>query len=283
MFEFKTAVLFGLIFGTPFVITGLLLPGLLKLILEAGFSKPNYRGEPIPVGAGLVFFLACLPVGAALLIVLPSLSRQVPLFLLGIAGMTMVGLFDDIFGNRLATGLRGHFSRLCQAGKITTGTIKAMVGGMLGLVIALAGYSAGGTVMIILQTLTIALSVNAVNLLDLRPGRAGKGFVLAAAILLILNRSWYFHLEIVFLLMMLGSLLAYLPRDLHAQAMMGDAGSNALGITLGMVCSWVLPEQGLVMYIVLLLIFHIWAEKYSLTEYIEKVPLLSFLDKLGRQ
>jgi UDP-N-acetylmuramyl pentapeptide phosphotransferase/UDP-N-acetylglucosamine-1-phosphate transferase len=125
--------------------------------------------------------------------------------------------------------------------------------------------------------------INAIDLLDLRPGRAGKGFTLAAVLLLMLGWPWLFHLETLFLLMVLGSLLAYLPWDLQTRAMMGDAGSNALGITLGMVSCWSLSEQGLVVYLLLLLAFQLWTEKYSLTEWIEKVPLLHFLDKLGRQ
>ncbi|MFZ3170739.1 MAG: hypothetical protein WA118_01935 [Carboxydocellales bacterium] len=326
MFELALLVLpdlvsgltFGLVFGFAFLLTRQILPSIFRLIREAGFSRVNYRGEPIPVGVGLVFFLACLPIGVGLMVGLPwvlsnfpegagyRFYQQVPLFLLGLAIMTLVGLIDDIFGNRQTTGLCGHLAQLCQRGRLTTGMLKALVGGILALGIGVAGSFAGhpganldalgssygsslgsslgvSWVGIMLRTLTMALSINAINLLDLRPGRAGKGFTLAAVVLLMLGWPWLFHLEMLFLLMVLGSLLAYLPRDLQARAMMGDAGANALGITLGMVSCWSLSEQGLVVYLLLLLVFQLWTEKYSLTEWIEKVPLLHFLDKLGRQ
>ncbi len=296
MFEFfMLAAVFGIIFGTTFVITRLMLPGLLQVITKAGFVRPNYREEAVPMGVGLVFFLACMPVGVGLMAILPSLSRQLPLFLLGIATMSLVGLIDDVLGNRATSGLRGHFSKLFLKGELTTGAIKAIIGGILGLGIALAatpggslggnpGDSPGGNPAgILLQALTITLSINAVNLLDLRPGRAGKGFALAALVLVILSWPWVFHPEIVFLIMVLGSLLAYLPKDLKAQAMMGDAGANALGVTLGVVSSWILPPQGLLVNLIVLLMLHILTERYSLTEYIEKIPVLRFLDNLGRQ
>jgi len=212
-----------------------------------------------------------------------SLSGQLPLFLMGIAAMTLVGLIDDIFGNRSTTGFRGHFAKLFREGQITTGAIKAAIGGILGLGIAAAGSPEGNPAVIILQALTIALSINAVNLLDLRPGRAGKGFALAVLVLVAVSQPWLFHLEVVFLVMVLGSLTAYLPKDLRAETMMGDAGANALGITLGVVGSWILPLWGLIVYLIVLVGFHIFTERYSLTEYIEKVPVLRFLDNLGRQ
>lgn len=76
--------------------------------------------------------------------------------------------------------------------------------------------------------------------------------------------------------------IAYLPQDIKAKSMMGDVGSNALGIILGIVT--VVSYAIVIKYIILglLILIHIITEKYSLTKIIEKNPVLDYFDKLGR-
>ena len=38
----------------------IILPSILKLITEAGYVRANFRGDAIPVGVGLVFFISVL-------------------------------------------------------------------------------------------------------------------------------------------------------------------------------------------------------------------------------
>ena len=67
--------------------------------------------------------------------------------------------------------------------------------------------------------LLVALSANALNQLDTRPGRALKAYLLAAAVVRRAASAWPSCL---------------LPYDLREMGMLGDAGSNALGALLGL-------------------------------------------------
>jgi UDP-N-acetylmuramyl pentapeptide phosphotransferase/UDP-N-acetylglucosamine-1-phosphate transferase len=71
------------------------------------------------------------------------------------------------------------------------------------------------------------------NLLDLRPGRAIKGFLIFLFLIAILGLG---DIDWLLLAPLLGAVLYYLLIDLRAGAMMGDAGSNVLGLTLGYLC-----------------------------------------------
>lgn len=253
------------------------LNSVLQLIIEAGFVRPNFRGDNIPVGAGLLFFLSILP-PAVLLLAFQSSDVHVTgiIFLFVIGAMTLLGMVDDIFGSRAASGLKGHIKRMLR-GELTTGGLKLLAGGFISLAVAIILSS--GWLQIMVNTLVIALSINAINLLDLRPGRAGKGFLLGA--LLLFLAGWP-SVKLCWLAITMGSLLAYLPYDLKAKAMMGDTGSNALGATIGITAAMVLPQTFKLGYLVFLIIFHLLTEKYSLTKIIEKNKMLNYLDQLGR-
>ena len=82
--------------------------------------------------------------------------------------------------------------------------------------------------------------------------------------------------------LILPAVLAYFYYDLKAKAMMGDAGSNVLGVSIGVfiVTSYSLSVQ--VFWLVLLVAVHVVAEKFSITKLIEKNFILDYIDKLGR-
>ncbi len=83
---------------------------------------------------------------------------------------------------------------------------------------------------IVINTLVISLFTNLINLFDLRPGRSIKVFLLMSIIMLLTSTI----IEYNFILYSIyGILFIYFPIDLKAKAMMGDIGSNAIGITLG--------------------------------------------------
>lgn len=263
-------------FAGGWLLCRLMVKAVMNMITGAGFVRPNYRGDEIPVGVGLVFFLSALAVYTAAFIFLPA-DLQGKLFglLLALGCFTLLGLIDDVWGSRTVTGLKGHLLSLCR-GRLTTGGLKAAGGGVAGLLLA---ASAGHWTMIPLNALLIALSVNSVNLVDLRPGRAGKVFlVLWLGLLAAMPGSE----EMILTAVVAGALLAYLPCDLKARAMMGDTGSNALGATLGMAAVWLLDTPYKAAYLLLLIAFHLFTEKYSLTRIIAGNPLLNYLDKLGR-
>lgn len=82
---------------------------------------------------------------------------------------------------------------------------------------------------------------------------------------------------------LLGIILVYIPNDLRAKSMMGDTGSNVLGMTLGVYCAGTQLFSVKVLFLVLLITIHIITEFYSITEIIDNNRILCYIDKLGRQ
>lgn len=266
-----------ILFVLGLVAAALILPYLRRFIIALGHVRPNYRGEIIPSSMGVVFALVPAVLFAGTFAVRPGAAYLdlVPAFLLATGGMAFWGLIDDVYGSRQATGLRGHLVRLLR-GEVTTGALKAVGGLTIAFLVSLA--TAHGPE-ILLNTFIIALAANALNLLDLRPGRAGKGFLLAGGLLA--AAAWP-HPFLVFPAAVGGALVAYLPSDLRGRAMMGDAGSNALGVSLGLTAAWVLSLPAKIGLLVFLVGFHLFTERYSLTEVIANNRLLRFIDRLGR-
>lgn len=270
-------VLYFIFFLLGYVVSSVFLPRIMKMIAAADFVRPNYCGNPIPVGVGMVFFMTVLAILAVSYVFLPLyLQSSGVVFALGLSVLTMLGLVDDVWGSREASGLKGHFVSLIKKGQLTTGALKAIAGGVTALLLS---AMMGGWQMIPLNALIIALSVNAINLLDLRPGRAGKSFLLFAFLFML---AGWLKPELVYLFAAVGSLVAYLPVDLKARSMMGDTGSNALGAALGITAVWVLDFPLKLAYLVFLVFLHLFAEKYSLTKVIAGNKVLNYLDKMGR-
>lgn len=263
-------------------LTWLILPKITEMLEEAKFLRPNFRRDHIPVGLGLVFFLSALlvlTVGKALALTGTDTYR----FLFAIGGMALFGLIDDVFGTRGASGLTGHFKKLFIHREITTGALKALVGGVIALTVSFSlvkGTGLSRWIFVLENTLIMALSTNAINLLDLRPGRAAKGFLAAGTILVVLGAA---QMPLLFLAVVAGSVMAFIPEDLKARAMMGDTGSNMLGMTLGYTAVFVLDGPVKASFLFLLIGFHLVTERYSLTKIIERNRLLNYLDMLGRE
>ncbi len=260
-----------------FVITLSLQSKILGMISSAGFVRPNFKQDLIPVGSGIAFPASLAAAYIPLLFFLPE-NRwdKAFIFLFVVAFAAFLGIIDDFLGSRETSGLKGHLGQLLK-GRLTTGGFKAVWGGLMSLLVAIA---AGPVAAIPLHALIMALTINAVNLLDLRPGRAGKAFILAAVLLVLAGAGRW---DTAFLAVVLGSLVAFLPLDLKAKTMMGDAGSNALGAALGLTAVWILDSEvkwGLLLFLVA---FHLFTEKYSLTKIIERNRFLNFLDTLGRE
>lgn len=281
---FSIAVVFILTFS----VTKLLIPQVSRIVFEAGFVKPNYLGEKIPLSLGIIFPIVFIP-SALIILSTPWVSPQRVLGLaFALLALSLLGLIDDFFGDRSASGLAGHFKLLFKKGILTTGALKALTGGFVALVVTLAEMGSffrwtsqlEWLVVFGINSLIVALSINAINLLDLRPGRAGKGFLFFTLLLVPFIRSLE---QLMLLSIFWGLLLAYMPIDLKAKAMMGDAGSNTLGVALGVLAVYVLPWWGKSIYLAFLVGFHILTEKVSLTKLIEENQFLKYIDMLGRR
>ena len=131
---------------------------------------------------------------------------------------------------------------------------------------------------IIVNTLIIALSTNLMNLFDLRPGRAIKAY-LVIMIPIYITLTGYTK---VFPLLILPNVLAYFNIDLKARGMMGDTGSNVLGISIGVLMALGYGIKVRLAWLVFLILMHLITEKFSLTKIIEKNRVLKFIDNLGR-
>lgn len=261
--------------GLGFILTLILLPVFMQLLTETGATRPNYRGETIPVGTGLLFVIVYFILS---LFLFHWYSLRFTVFLLGMVFFCLLGLLDDLLGSGSSRGLKGHFRSLLR-GKLTTGALKALGGGIVALLIAFMSFPRQPWWEILTAALLIALAANTINLLDLRPGRALKGFLLWFLVLAAAVRG---EKTLVYLAPLVGSAIAFAPADLKTEAMMGDTGSNLLGAGLGMVTAWRLSFHVQVVVVIFLLLLHLFTEKYSLTEIIEGNRILRFLDHLGR-
>lgn len=253
------------------------LPEMLK---DSGAVGKNYMGQTIPVSAGLSFFMAVMLVYLLIFGFYSRMGGITSVFLMGIIAISFLGFIDDTLGNRQITGLKGHFKALFR-GKLTTGGLKALGGGVIALYLAVSTVpSSVGWGEVLLDAVVIALFTNLLNLFDLRPGRAIKAFFLFFVIIVLLAAG---KVNWLLIAPLLGAVLYYFRFDLRAEMMLGDAGSNVLGLSLGYVCIHSLHLVPRIIILVFLVGIHFYTEKYSLSETIEKVPVLKYLDNLGRR
>ncbi len=264
-------------FGISLLLTFTVMPFIKAMLFNANIIRKNYKGDQIPVSMG-IGFVPIVIINSIVVAFIYSDHRTkelVLIFLTGIMTMATVGLIDDLVGNREATGFKGHIMSLLR-GKLTTGGFKAIVGGLISLFIG--SMLSFNVFEIVLNTLIIALFTNLINLLDLRPGRALKGFLLISFIFMGIGILEEIK---VIVLSSVAYAIGYFYEDMKGNTMMGDVGSNTLGVVLGIssAISFTLPIKCIIL--VLLIGIHLVAEKYSITEIIKKNPILNFIDKLG--
>lgn len=269
-----------LLMGLALLLLLLLPPLIRRLMIRFKWTRSNFRDEVIPQSFGVVIVLFTSVMLTATAWLYPLYRPQAKLWLVAVVGFGVLGLLDDLKGDRQIKGLRGHFSAAAK-GKITTGFLKAVGGIVLALFLAWKIHGSE-PVRILLDAAVIALSANFINLLDLRPGRAGAVFlVFGGAILLFgIQKQGVFSGVSPLLFVVLAALVVY-ERDARATVMLGDVGSNTLGACLGLAlalsaCPTLL--RGIIL--VLLLSVHLIAERLSLTKLIAETPLLRILDAL---
>jgi hypothetical protein len=162
-----------------------------------------------------------------------------------------LGVVDDLWSGP-ERGFRAHLRK-----GATTGTLKLVGIPLYGL---WRTRSVSGAVL-------VGLAANVLNQLDTRPGRALKAYLLAAPAAGAPVR------EAVLLL----------PYDLREMTMLGDAGSNALGAVLALSSVSRLTGRGRIAAIAVLAGLTVLGERRSLGTLIERTPVLSDFDRLGRR
>ena len=161
------------------------------------------------------------------------------------------GLADDLWSGP-ERGFRAHL----RSGS-TTGVLKLVVIPLAGL---LATRKVSGA-------LLVGLAANFLNQLDTRPGRALKAYLVGAVALDAPKAA----------------AVLMLPYDLRERTMLGDCGSNALGALLGLRSVSRLGGSARWLAIGALAGLTAFGELRSLGELIERTPVLSNLDALGRE
>ena len=267
------------IFLISILITVLTIPFIKEMLLSANITKKNYKGDMIPVGMGIVFIPVSIMNSLLLSVTMGNNINDkgvLLIFLVGIMTMATIGLIDDLIGNRDSTGFKGHIKSLLK-GKLTTGGFKAIIGGLISLLIG--SLLSANIVEILVNALIIALFTNLINLLDLRPGRSLKGFLCVSILFIIIGLQKEIR---IILISVIAYVIGYFPQDIKAKSMMGDVGSNTLGVVLGIVTAISFTLTLKYVILLLLILIHIVAEKYSITEIIKKNSVLNFIDELGR-
>jgi hypothetical protein len=253
------------------------------LIPHTPLLRRNHRGVPVPTGLGLavlVGFIAAMAFVEFVHAVAPgaptpvlAFAGAVPLLILGF-GFGLLGLFDDLSAQP-ERGWRSHIPALAR-GRLTPGVLKVVGGGMLAFMVGAAAASSFGWA--IAHAALIALMANLFNALDVRPGRAGKFYLLAAIPMAILGE----HQQIA-LAATLGAVAAFLVFDLRERAMLGDAGSNAIGAILGGAIVVAEPPSWFRLGLLAMLIgLTAVAEGPTLSALIDRIGPLRRFDRAGR-
>jgi UDP-N-acetylmuramyl pentapeptide phosphotransferase/UDP-N-acetylglucosamine-1-phosphate transferase len=242
------------------------------------WNRVNHRGEPVTLLEGPAYAAGA----AAALAVVPGLPTPLRAAAVGAAaGAGAFGVYDDLYGNGDRRGMRGHLAALAK-GELTTGGVKIVgIGGVGLLAGALARRGPDDTIVDkALAGVVVAAAANAVNLFDLRPGRAIKAAAIGAAPAL-LRRGATPAAAVRYA--GLGAALALLPEDLDERAMLGDAGANALGAVLGTAAVASASRAGLFWRAAALTAVTLASEKVSFTKVIANTAPLRALDGLGRR
>lgn len=256
------------------------LPAFIRRLEAWGLTGVNYRGRRVATCGGLLLWGATAAVWAVRLALGDGAMTR---FALALALVAASGLIDDRFGDKAVKGFAGHWQALRREGRLTTGWVKA--GAVLAGAALCVPYD-GRPLPYALRLLTVLLAANAVNLLDLRPGRALKGFLAALATVLggaLTARGALPSGErLVWLAPVVAGAAALAPHDLKGRLMLGDTGANALGFALGCAVVWFAPplQQGAAL--LLLAALHAYTWNRSLSRAIERSPLLRWLDRAGR-
>lgn len=249
-------------------------------------ARHNYRGRALPTAAGVVLPLAAVVVegGRAVAAALGvgdvgggGLGSVRGLVLVAALGFGLLGLVDDLAGGA-DHGFRGHLGALA-GGRLTTGALKLVGGGILALVVV-APAAGTSPVRLVADACLVALSANLANLLDRAPGRTVKGTVIAFVLLaLAAARTAALSATAV----VVGAGLGLFLDDLHERLMLGDAGSNVLGAVLGLGVVAGCGPAARDVVLVAVAALNVAGELVSFTRVIDAVPPLRALDRAGRR
>ena len=247
------------------------------------FARRNVRGDDVPVGVGVLAVLAAVGAQATLAVVDVGRHRHgdagIGRFLVLALGFAVVGVVDDLAGDHAEKGFAGHL-RALRRGRLTTGSLKLLGGGVLAL--AVVAPTSEDLVHLAVGAAVVALGANTANLFDRAPGRVTKVAVVAA-IVLVAVASGGERADLVGVGLVVGGVVGLVAFDLRERLMLGDAGANPVGavLALGVVASTGLAVQ--IVVLVVLVALNVAGERVSFSAVIDRVAPLRALDRLGRR
>lgn len=275
-----TAIIVGLVALAP----------VRSMLMHAGVVKINFRQREVINAAGVLIiivwiFLVTLAVVFSFVVnelnifvpdgfvLAPDISLPLTAIIIG-AGL--FGLIDDLLGSRESTGFKGHIGSLFR-GKLTTGGLKAV--GITSVAVLSVSLLSSNLTEVIGNAILVALFVNTMNLLDLRPGRALKAYIPLQLFFVFASSSAFGTSSAA----LVGIAVVMLGPDLREEIMLGDTGSNILGGALGFFAASTFDWNAKLPLIAALLLLQILTEKYSISSVVERIPVLRMLDNLGRK
>ena len=248
--------------------------------LRRPWERTNHAGDPVTLLEGPAWVGGAVAGAGAAAAAVSSRLTQGPVRGSMSSGVVAVaagalGALDDLSGGGSDKGLKGHLGALAR-GEVTTGAVKIVGLGVTGLVGAALSDASRPSRPGLLTTLVggavVAGAANAVNLFDLRPGRALKVTV-ATGLPLVGG---------VPAAVAVGSSLGVVRDDLRATAMLGDTGANAAGALVGLALVERTGLVGRVVALTGLAALTLASERVSFTRVIEAHPALRRLDEWGR-
>jgi len=248
---------------------------LTPLMQSHGLTKTNYRGRQVPYPSGAILILSS---GFSALLAaalagrshsVSSTSILVPVF------VGLAGLVDDLFGSA-DKGFKGHIRALLR-GTVTTGVLKMLAGFITGI-FASSVVTGRSALFWLPDAFLFALAVNLLNLVDLRPGRGMKAFLLLAVPAW--SSVYAFYPIVSASLFAVAGLIHY---DLSERSMMGDTGANFLGGVVGLLVLLIGQNWVRIGCLLLLVFLNALSEMVSFSTIIQKNRVLQWLDELGRR
>jgi hypothetical protein len=259
-------------FGAGFAVAALAW----HLVRRAGprWQKENRRGRLLPVTLGWALAIGWIGLVAVIWEQVDRIGLRASQTgeVLGAAIVFFAGVADDGYGGSVR-GLRGHL-RALLSGRLTTGGLK-LAAAVLAATITVAWTPRDHLWANLSALIAIAGCTNIWNGLDVAPGRALKGFLVVALVLLAVDLK-------AFLLVCTGAATAVLVPDLRERGMLGDSGANLLGFLAGAEIVRRLPEVWLIPTVLIVIGLNVLAETVTFSRTIEAIAPLRWFDRLGR-
>lgn len=276
-------VVAGVVAGA--VVGFVVLRSMIATLRSPVLRRTNHRGAAVPTAGGLVLVLAVVAVEAALgvveaggLDVDAGADDGRRLVVLAVLGFGLLGMVDDVLGAGQSGGFRAHLTALAR-GRLTSGGVK-LIGGSALAVVVMAAIQPGSIGRILADGALVALAANLANLFDRAPGRCLKISLLAFVVLVI---SVGAPPQLLGVALVVGAGLGMLVADLRERIMLGDAGANVLGASLGIGVVLTAAPSVRNLVLVVLVALNLLSEVVSFGRVINGVPPLRALDRFGRR